>query len=90
MGARAKAVERLESALGEAAGAEVVVERPGEADRRPFTEQRGAFVRPRPVADDIAEAPELVEPAGVDLCEHGLERGQVRMDVGENRYPQKN
>ena len=62
---------------------EIVV--PGQADGRSLTHERGALVRPRPVADDVAEAPELVEPAGVDLRQHGLERVQVRVDVRENR-----
>ena len=60
---------------------------PGQAQRRPFAHERRALVRPRPVADDVAETPELVEPAGVDLREHGLERMQVRVDVREDRNP---
>ena len=46
--------------------------------------ERAALVRPRPVADEVAEAPELVGRVGVDRLEHGLERVEVGVDVGDD------
>ena len=43
-----------------------------------------ALVRLRPVADDVAEAPDLVGRSRVDLGEHRLERVKVRVDVGDD------
>ena len=43
----AEAIERLEAALGEAAGAEVVLERPGDADARRLRDQRRDAARGR-------------------------------------------
>ena len=65
-----------------AAHGEVVVT--AEAARCPRADELAALVRPRPVADDVAEAPELVGRVGVDRGEHALERVEVRMDVGDD------
>ena len=40
------------------------------------------------VADEVAEAPELVDAALLDRVEDGLEGGQVGVDVAENGYTQ--
>ena len=46
--------------------------------------ERAALVRPRPVADEIAEAPELVRRLRLDRREDRLQRVQVRVDVGDD------
>ena len=43
---------------------EIVI--PAQADLRTRLDERAALVRPRPVADDVAEAPELVRRDRVD------------------------
>src|SRR5439155_5153207 len=45
---------------------------PAQAQRRPLADEVDTFVRARPVADEVAEAPELVDRFGVDLAEDGL------------------
>jgi hypothetical protein len=45
-----------------------------EAQLRALADDVGHFVRARPVADEVAEAPELVRRVGVDRLEDGLER----------------
>jgi len=77
---------RLAAELGEvdrAAHGEVVVA--GEADIGPLGDRGAALVRVRPVADEVAEAPELVRGVRVDRCENRLQRVQVRVDVGDDR-----
>src|SRR5262249_12221205 len=59
--------------------AEIVV--PGEADRRTPLDRRAAGIRARPVADEVAEAPELVRLLPLDLREDGLEGVPVSVDV---------
>ena len=49
--------------------------------------ERHALVGLRPVADKVAEAPELVDALRLDVGEHGLVRGQVSVDVGEDCDP---
>ena len=48
----------------------------------------GAGVGLGAVADHVAEAPDLLDAAVVDRREHGLEGGQVGVDVAENGYAQ--
>jgi hypothetical protein len=45
-----------------------------EADLRPATDLLDDLVRPRPVPDEVAEAPDLVGRGCVDRIEDGLER----------------
>ncbi len=59
---------------------EVVVA--GEADGRALAHELAALVRPRAVADHVAEAPDLVHARRI---EHGFERMVVPVDVRENR-----
>ena len=47
--------------------------------------QSRAGVRLRAVADHVAKAPDLVDPAVLDVGEDRLEGGQVAVDVGEDR-----
>src|SRR4029077_17289919 len=63
--------------------AQVVVAR--ETDFRAVRDQRAALVPPRPVSDEVAEAPELVRRLRLDRCEDRLQRVQVRVDVGDDR-----
>jgi hypothetical protein len=44
-----------------------------EADPRPLANDLDHLVGPRPVADQVAEAPELLRRVGVDRLEDGLE-----------------
>ena len=44
----------------------------------------GALVGLGAVADHVAEAPDLVDAGRLDVREHGLERGQVGVDVAES------
>jgi len=76
---------RLAPELGEvdrAANGEVVVA--CETDVGPLGDRGAALVRPRPVADEIAETPELVRRLRLDCGENGLQRVQVRVDVGDD------
>ena len=57
---------------------------PAEAGRCTRADELAALVGPRPVADDVAEAPELVDRVGVDRREHALERVEIRVDVGDD------
>ena len=52
--------------------AEVVVA--DEADRGTLANDGDHLVRARPVADEVAQAPQLVRRVGVDRLEDGLER----------------
>ena len=51
--------------------------------------QGDALVRPRPVADEVSEAPDLVEPTRIDLREHRFERVQVRVNVRDDGDSQR-
>ena len=48
-------------------------------------DQLGAGVGIGALADDVPQAPDLVDAGVLRVGEHGLERGKVRMDVGEDR-----
>ena len=74
------AVELLE--VDRPAHGEVVVAR--EADVGPLGDRRAALVRSCSVADEVAEAPELVRRLLVDRREDRLQRVQVRVDVGDD------
>jgi hypothetical protein len=52
--------------------AQIVV--PDETHLRPAANLLDDLVRPRPVSDEVAEAPDLVRRIGVDRPEDGLER----------------
>src|SRR5439155_22834127 len=68
----ARALDRLGREVDEvelAQHAEIVI--PDEAELRALGDLRAARVRTRPVADEVAEAPELVRPRLVDGSEHG-------------------
>ena len=56
-------------------------------DRRdlPLLDQPADLVRVRAVADEIAAAIDRVDPDRVDRLEARLERGQVAVDVGDDR-----
>src|SRR5690606_33281469 len=43
-----------------------------------------AFARPRAVADDVAEAKNLIDPLLLDMRENGLERFEVAVDVADD------
>ena len=62
---------------------EVVVA--GEADRAVRAGQRDAGVRLGAVADEVAEAPQLVRAVGLRCRDHGLEGLPVAVDVGRDR-----
>jgi hypothetical protein len=47
---------------------------PDEADPGPPADELDHLVRSRPVADEVAQAPELVGGIAVDRLEDGLER----------------
>ena len=78
---RGVAVELLE--VDRPAHREVVVA--GEADVGPLRDRGAALVRPRPVADEVAETPELVRRLRVDRRQDRVQRVQVRVDVGDDR-----
>jgi hypothetical protein len=46
--------------------------------------QLDALVGAGAVADDVAQAPELVHPGVLDVVEDGLQGRQVRVDVAED------
>jgi hypothetical protein len=49
-----------------------------------FAHERRALVRLGAIADEVAEAPDLVDSGLVDRREDGFERGQVGVDVTED------
>ncbi len=65
-----------------AGDAEIVVA--GQADRTMLLRQRHAGVRIGAVADEVAEAPQLLAVGLGDRIEHGLERVAVAVNVGDN------
>ena len=65
-----------------AEGGEVVVSY--QAHVRPLRHEGAAAVRARAVADEVAQAPELVGRVPVDRLEHRLEGMEVPVDVGDN------
>ena len=56
-----------------------------QAELAALGDQGGALVRMRSVADHVAKAPELFEAGALDVGEHRLECGQVRVDIAEDR-----
>ena len=56
----------------------------GEAERASLSDELGAGVGIRPVADDVPEAPDVVDARLLDRVEAGLEGGQVGVDVGDH------
>ena len=61
---------------------EVVVS--DQAELASLRDQRGALVGLGAVADDVAEAPDVLDLGIGDVVEHRLERRQVGVDVGED------
>ena len=59
-----------------------------QADVAALADQVGAGVGLGAVADDVAEAPDLVDAGVVDRREDGLEGGQVGVDVADDGYAQ--
>ena len=57
----------------------------GQAERAPLADQLRAGVGLGAVADDVAEAPDLVDLRLPDRVQAGLEGGQVGMDVSDHR-----
>ena len=64
--------------------AEVVVSY--QADVGPLGDELAAAVRLWPVTDEVAEAPDLVGRFGVDGAEHGLERMEIPVNVGDDGH----
>jgi hypothetical protein len=58
-----------------------------QADVAAVAGQRHALVGVGAVADEIAEAPDRVHSHPVDVGDHGLERGQVRVRVRDEGDP---
>jgi STE24 endopeptidase len=58
-------------------------------DGRNRLEQRATAVRTRAVPYEIAEEPDLVGRLGLDRREDGLERMEIRMDVGDDGGPHR-
>src|SRR4051812_50165818 len=50
----------------------------------PLLNRRAALVRMGAVTHRVAEAPERIDPCGVDLLEHCLECVGVSVDVGDD------
>jgi STE24 endopeptidase len=67
--------------------AEVVVA--DERDGRNRLEERPTAVRARPVPYEVAEEPDFVGRLGLDRREDGLERMEIRMDVGDDGGPHR-
>ena len=61
---------------------EVVVA--AEGDRGALANEVAAFVRPRPVPDDVAEAPDLVDRLSVDVGEHRFQCVKIGVDVRDD------
>ena len=56
-----------------------------EAEIGSLSDDPSALVGLCAVADDVAQAPELVRRIPVDLGQDGFKGGQVRVDVGDDR-----
>src|SRR3989449_5598294 len=50
-----------------------------------LTQDLEHLVRPWIVADEVARHPDPVRGDAVDVRQHGLERGEIRVDIGEDR-----
>ena len=57
-----------------------------EADVGPLGDELAAAVRLWPVTDEVAQAPDLVGRFGVDGAEHGLERMEIPVNVGDDGH----
>ena len=57
-----------------------------QADVGPLGDELAAAVRLRPVPDEVAQAPDLVGRFGVDGAEHGLERMEIPVNVGDDSH----
>ena len=57
-----------------------------QADVGAFGHERAAAVRAWPVADEVAQAPELVGRLGVDGAKHRLERMEIPVNVGDDGH----
>ena len=60
----------------------------GQAPLDDVGDERRAGIRVGAVADDVAQAPHLVGILSPEVREHGFERRQVAVDVGDDRYAQ--
>ena len=56
-----------------------------QADVGSLRDERAATVRSRPVADEVAEAPDAIGAGGSDRFEHGFERMQIPVNVRDDR-----
>ena len=56
-----------------------------QAERAALERQLGALVGFGPIADHVAEAPDLIDLGLLDRPEHGLKRRQVGVDVADDR-----
>ncbi len=85
---RALLVGLVDAAAVAGAEADALVVVAHQRRHAPVPDQRGDLVGERPVADEVAEAERLGDPAAVDVREDRLEPGQVAVDVrvdGERR-----
>ena len=57
-----------------------------QADVGPLGDELAAAVRLRPVPDEVAQAPHLVGRFGLDGAEHGLERMEIPVNVGDDGH----
>src|SRR5262245_45447430 len=57
-----------------------------QADVGPLGHELAAAIRLRPVADEVAQAPKLIGCGGVDGAEHGLERMEIPVNVGDDGH----
>ena len=55
-----------------------------QADVGPALDERAALVRPRPVADEVTEAPDGVRRVGRNRFEHSIQRMQIPVNVRED------
>ena len=57
---------------------------PDEADGSPCGDESTAFIRPRPVADEVSKTPERLGVARVDRAERRLESLEVPVNIGDD------
>ena len=57
----------------------------GDAGNPPLGESSHDLVRPRRVSDEIAEMIRRVGPLLRDVGQHGVERGEVAVNIGDQR-----